>query len=58
MPLIGQQLLSSLHGAVDRIVRNGHEYNKMLKIDDWEIIISAPERTGPLPVIKHALYKP
>lgn len=56
--MIEQQLLNSLHGAVDKIIKEGYEYDKMVKLDNWEIIISAPGRTGSLPVIKHALYKP
>ena len=56
--IIEQQLLNGLHGVMSETVKRGYNYNEIIDLDDWEIIISMPGRTGTLPVIKHALYKP
>lgn len=56
--LTEQELLRSLQGAISEAASKGFEYEKIVVIDNWELIFSAPREEGLLPVLKHAVYRP
>jgi RHS repeat-associated protein len=53
-----QQILTSFQHALKAAIQNGIKYGKMLKVDNWEFILSKPRGEGLLPVVKHAQYIP
>lgn len=56
--LTEQQLLRSLQSASEMALTNGYQYGKVITIDNWQLIFSAPREVGQLPVLYHALYIP
>ncbi|WP_260490778.1 hypothetical protein [Listeria innocua] len=56
--LTEQQLLRSLQSASEMALNNGYQYGKVITIDNWQLIFSAPREVGQLPVLYHALYLP
>ncbi|WP_197253626.1 hypothetical protein [Paenibacillus dendritiformis] len=53
-----QMLLRSFKDVTEQAVKQGIKYDEMIKIENWELIVSKPRAGGQLPVIKHALYVP
>lgn len=50
--------MSSFQSATNKLMSGKYQYDVPIKIDNWELIISAPREAEQLPVIKHALYIP
>jgi hypothetical protein len=53
-----QQMLSSFESALNQAVKNGVQFDKMIKVGNWEFKFAAPRGEGLLPVVKHAQYIP
>jgi|LSQX01.2.fsa_nt_gb RHS repeat-associated protein len=53
-----QQMLSSFESALNQSVKNGVQFDKMIKVGNWEFKFAAPRGEGLLPVVKHAQYIP
>lgn len=51
-----QALLTSFQAAVRVATKRGIKYDKVIRVDDWELIFVRPRAGEALPVIKHAVY--
>lgn len=56
--MIEQQLLTELHDSVNQMLKNGYTFNESQIVNRWELTISRPGVTGPLPVLMHAVFRP
>lgn len=56
--MIEQELLSSFNASVRKANKIGYKYDEIIKVGSWELIFSKPRKSGQLPTIKHAVYKP
>jgi rRNA maturation endonuclease Nob1 len=55
--LKSQIMLSSMKGAVDKVMAQGIQYGKMYNVGGWELKFAAPRAAGELPAVIHALPK-
>ena len=55
--VVSQALLESLHAATKAAVKGGIKYEQIIRVNEWELIFSAPRGEGLLPVLKHAVLK-
>lgn len=57
-PVNSQTLLASFQSAVKQAASNGIQYNTMINIGCWQFRFDTPRKTGLLPTIYHANFKP
>lgn len=56
MPINSQTMISSFQNAISSAIAQEIQFERVMRIDNWELIFSQPKGEGLLPVIKHALY--
>jgi hypothetical protein len=52
-----QTVLTSFADAMDAAVKQGIRYGEIMNVGPWELIIEKTGKSGPLPVVKHAVYR-
>ncbi|MAS38309.1 MAG: hypothetical protein CL610_30205 [Anaerolineaceae bacterium] len=52
-----QAVLTSFAEAMEKAGKEGIRYGEIMNIGPWELIIEKTGKGGPLPVVKHAVYR-
>jgi hypothetical protein len=52
-----QAVLTSFAEAMEKAGKEGIRYGEIMNVGPWEIIIEKTGKSGPLPVVKHAVYR-